>query len=201
MANTNRPFGLMPVKNLGGGDAVMRVNRYYIPASLSAVTVGTPVTLGGTASTTDTINGAFVGYGIPSIAIATGGGGNKVLGSIIGFDVIPGNLQSASGFNAASTGRIALVADHPDQEFDIVDDGASALAATDVGLNANLTIGTATQAGGDTSSLDTTTPATTSTFQLKILGLAPEAGNTFAAYAKWRVKINNHCLGNVVAGV
>ncbi len=199
MANSYRPFGLQPVKNDNG--TLMRVNRYYIPNSLNAVAVGTPVTLSGTASTVDTINGAFVGYGIGSIAIATGGDGNKVLGSIVGFDVIPGNLQTASGFNAASTTRIALVADHPDQEFDIVDDGVAALAATDVGLNANLTIGTATQLNGDTSSLDTSTPAGTSTFQLKITGLAPEAGNTFAAYAKWRVKINNHCLGNVVAGV
>lgn len=199
MANTYRPLGLMPVKNDNG--TVMRTNRYYIPASLASATVGTPVTLSGNSSTVDTINGAFVGYGIPEIAIATGGDGNKILGSIVGFDVIPGNLQTASGFNAASTLRVAIVADHPEQEFDIVDDGLAALASTDVGLNANLTIGTATQAGGDSSSLDTTTPAADATFQLKILGLAPEAGNTFAAYAKWRVKINNHCLGNIVAGV
>ncbi len=200
MANTYRPIGLMPVKNDNG--TVMRTNRYYIPASLASATVGTPVTAGTTSSTVNTVNGAFVGFGIGQIAIATGGDANKLLGSIVGFDVIPGNLQTASGFNPASTQRIAIVADHPDQEFDIVDDGVGAgLAATDVFLNANLTVGTATQAGGDTTSLDTTTPATDATFQLKILGLAPEAGNTFAPYAKWRVKINNHCLGNIVAGV
>lgn len=199
MANTYRPNGLQPVKNNNG--TVMRTNRYYIPASLNAVTEGTVVTLGGTSSTADTINGAFVGFGIPSVVVATGGDGNKILGPIVGFDVIPGNLQTASGFNPASTGRIAFVADDPNQEFDIVDDGLAALAATDVGLNANLTIGTATQTGGDSTSLDTTTPATDATYQLKILGLAPEAGNTFAAYAKWRVKINNHCLGNIVVGV
>lgn len=198
MANSYRPMGLLPVKNNNG--TVMRVNRYFIPASLSAVTVGTPVDLGGTASNTDTIDGAFTGFGIPSIVVATGGDGNKLLGSIIGFDVIPGNLQTASGFNPASTARIALVADDPEQEFDVVDDGLAALAATDVGSNANLTIGTATQAGGDTTSMNTSVN-TTATFQLKILGLAPEAGNTFAANAKWRVKINNHRLGNVTLGV
>lgn len=200
MSNSYKPFGLMPVKN-SNGSGVMRTNRYYIPASLDAMSIGTPVTLASTANTVDTVNGAFVGYGIPSIAIATGADANKLLGSVVGFDVIPGNLESASGFNAASTARIAYVADHPDQEFEIVDDGLAALAATDVSLNANLTIGTATQVQGDTSSLDTTTPNTDATFQLKILGLAPEAGNTFAASAKWRVKINNHNFGNIVAGV
>ena len=199
MANTYRPFGLMPVKNNNG--TVMRTNRYYIPASLAAATVGTVVDLGGTSSNTDTINGAFVGYGIPSVVIATGGDGNKVLGPIVGFDVIPGNLQTASGFNAASTGRIAFVADDPEQEFDIIDDASAALAATDVGTNANLVIGTATQASGDTTSLAASTVATTNTFQLKILGLAPEAGNTFATSAKWRVKINNHRFGNITLGV
>lgn len=200
MSNSYRPNGLQPVKNNNGD--VIRTNRYYIPASLNAVSEGTVVTLGGTSSTVDTINGAFVGFGIPSVVVATGGDGNKILGPIVGFDVIPGNLTTASGFNAASTARIAIVADDPNQEFDIVDDGVgSGLAATDVGLNANLTIGTATQAQGDTTSLDTTTPATDATYQLKILGLAPEAGNTFAPYAKWRVKINNHCLGNIVVGV
>lgn len=201
MANNYRPNGLMPVKNNNGN--VIRTNRYYVPASLASLTVGSVVTVGGTSSTVDTINGAFTGFGIPSILLATGGDANKVLGAITGFDVIPSNLIGASGYNPASTERIAYVSDDPEQEYDIIDDGVGAgLAATDVGLNANLTIGTVNAFSKvDSTSLDTTTPAGTATFQLKILGLAPEAGNTFAAYAKWRVKINNHCLSNIVAGV
>ncbi len=189
----------MPVINNNG--TVMRFRRYYIPSSLNAVTIGTPVTIGGSASTVDTIDGAFVGIGIPSIAVATGGDTNKLLGSIIGFDIIPGNLQTASGFNSASQIRIALVVDDPEQEFDIVDDGNTPLTASAVGNNANITIGTASQTSGDSSSLNTSSVTTTATYQLKILGLSPEAGNTFAANAKWRVKINNHCLANIVAGV
>lgn len=200
MSNSYRPFGLMPVKNNNG--TVMRTNSYKIPASLaSAVTIGTIVTLSGNSSNTDTINGAYSGFGIPEIAIATAGSGNKLLGAITGFDVIPGNLDTASGFNAASTARIAYVSDDPDQEYHIVDDGVTAMDSTYVGLNANVLIGTANQVQGDTSSLNSSTPATTAAFQLKILGLAPEAGNTFTPFAKWRVKINNHCLSNVVAGV
>ena len=200
MSNSYRPFGLMPVKNNNG--TVMRTNRYYIPASLAAVTIGTVVTLAGNSnSATDTTNGAYSGFGISEIAVATAGSGNKLLGSITGFDVIPGNLDTASGFNPASTIRIAYVTDDPDQEYDIVDDGVVVMGSTYVGLNANVLIGAVNQVQGDTSSLNSSTPATTAAFQLKILGLAPEAGNTFAAFAKWRVKINNHCLGNVVAGV
>ncbi len=135
MSNSYRPNGLMPVKNNNGD--VIRTNRYYVPASLNAISVGTVVNLGGTSSTVDTINGAFVGYGIPSIVVATGGDGDKILGAITGFDVIPSNLTAASGFNPASTARIAFVADDPNQEFDIVDDGVGAgLAETPILLSA-----------------------------------------------------------------
>ena len=58
MSNSYRPFGLMPVKNNNG--TFLRVNRYYIPASLNAVAVGTPVTIAGDSSQVNTINGAFV---------------------------------------------------------------------------------------------------------------------------------------------
>ena len=139
---------------------------------------------------------------MPSIVVATGGTTNKILGSIVGFEVLPTDLFKA-GYNAANSARIVYVADDINQEFAIVDDGIGTLAITDVNLNANLTIGTVDAFTNiDSTSLNTTTPpASTAAFQLKILSLLDEPLNEVAAYATWRVKINNHRLANAVVGV
>lgn len=199
MANTARPFGLKAISN----DGIVRFNRYWAPASLASLGINTPVTLGTTSNSANTTNGQETPAGtMPTIAVATGGDGNALLGSIVGFEVLPTDLFKA-GYNAASTGRIVYVADGLDQEYAIVDDGASAIGIASVNLNANLTVGTVDAfTNVDSSSLDTTTPNTTSTFQLKILSAldVPENDATLV-YATWRVKINNHVRGNVTAGV
>jgi len=198
MANSARPFGLKAISNNG----VVKFGRYFAPASLASLGINTPVNLGGTSNSTNTINGQLTPAGtIPSIVVATGGDTNKLLGSIVGFEVLPTDLFKA-GYNAASTARIVYVADDVEQEYAIVDDGVGTLAITDVGLNANLTMGTVDAITNiDSSSLDTTTPAGDATFQLKILGLLDEPGNEVAAYATWKVKINNHVLANITTGV
>lgn len=199
MANAARPFGLQAIRTSDGG--YLRVNRYWAPASLASLGIGTPVNLGGTSNTANTTNGQDTPAGtMPSIVVATGGDTNKLLGSIVGFETIPTDLFKA-GYNAANTGRIVYVADHPEQQFAIVDDGVSALAATDVGQNANLTVGTVNAFTNVDSTSMNTTVNTTSTFQLKILGLLDTPGNALGAYATWKVQINNHVLANVTTGV
>lgn len=198
MANAARPFGLKAITNNG----VCKFGRYFAPASLASLGINTPVNLGGTSNSANTINGQLTPAGsIPSIVVATGGDTNKLLGSIVGFEVIPTDLFKR-GFNAASTARIVYIADDVEQEFAIVDDGVGTLAITDVGLNANLTVGTVDATTEvDSTSLDTTTPATDATFQVKILGLYDTPGNEVAVFATWRVRINNHILSNIVTGV
>jgi len=198
MANTTAAYGLKPVSNNG----ILRVNPYYVPASLASLGIGTPVVRGGTSNTAATINGQHCPSGsLASIAVATGGDGNALTGSIVGFELIPTDLFKA-GYNPASTERIAFVSDHPDQQYTIIDDGANLLAVTSVGLNANLTVGTVNAFTGlDSTTLDTSTPATDATFQLKILGLSNRQNNELALSAEWVVKINNHTDSNVVAGV
>lgn len=198
MANAARPYGLKAIRNKG----IVNRNRYYVPASLASLGINTPVNIGGTSNPVNSINGQLIPAGtLRSIVVATGGDGNKLLGSIVGFEVLPTDLFKR-GFNAASSERIVYVADDPDQEFAIVDDGANLLAITDVGNNANLTVGTVNATTEvDSTSLDTSTPATDATFQLKILGLLDEPGNEVALYATWRVKINNHIDANIVTGV
>lgn len=198
MANTTAAYGLKPVSNNG----ILRVNPYYVPASLASLGIGTPVVRGGTSNTAATINGQHYPSGsLASIAVATGGDGNALTGSIVGFELIPTDLFKA-GYNTASTERIAFVSDHPDQQYTIIDDGANLLAVTSVGLNANLTVGTVNAFTGlDSTTLDTSTPATDATFQLKILSLSNRQNNELALSAEWVVKINNHTDSNVVAGV
>lgn len=198
MANTTAAYGLKPVSNSG----ILRIRPYYVPASLASLGIGTPVVRGGTSNSAASINGQSYPSGtLASLAVATGGDGNALTGSIVGFELIPTDLFKA-GINPASTERVAYVCDHPDQEYNIIDDSAGTLAITDVGLNANLTVGTVNAFTGlDSTTLDTTTPASTATFQLKILGLSNRENNELAAGAEWVVKINNHTDSNVVAGV
>ena len=198
MANNTAAYGLKPISN----DGIVRFNPYYVPASLASLGIGTPVVRGGTSNTVATINGQSYPAGtLASIAVATGGTTNPLTGAIVGFELIPTDLFKA-GYNAASTERVAYVSDHPDQQYTIIDDAAGTLAVTDVGLNANLTVGTVNAFTGlDSTTLDTTTPATTVGFQLKILGLSNRQNNELAAGAEWVVKINNHTDANAVVGV
>lgn len=198
MANTTTAYGLRPSSN----DGIIRIRPYYAPASLASLGLGTPVIRSGTSNTVTTINGqAYPAGSLASIAVATGGDGNKLTGSIVGFELIPTNLFVA-GYNAASTQRVVYVADHPNQLFTIIDDASATLAVTDVGLNANLVVGTVNATTGlDSTTLAASTVATTATFQLKILGLNNRVGNELGTGAEWLVKINNHTDANIVAGV
>ncbi len=210
MANPNTPNGLQAVYNSALGPT--KLTPYYISNAQSAMAVGTPVTLTGTSNSENVLFGKEWPAGtLPGIAVATGGDGNKLLGSIVYFEPAGSSGASGSGgfnltpsaiYNPANTVGIAYVADAVDQEFVIVDDG-TALAVTDIGLNANLTIGAVnTTIGMDTSSLDTSTPATTATFQLKILRLNNRPNNVIgSANGEYVVRINNHLFGNITLGV
>lgn len=187
-----------PVKDLSDAPVL---NRYYIAADDSYdYAMGTPLTLAGGSSTADFINGAYVNQGIQKVTRATGGDGQKLVGFVCGFDTVPLDFTTnGSGINQSGQVRIVLVADNPDQVWEGI--CTSALTAADASKNANVTIGTVnTTTRIDSSSINSSVN-TTSTFQLKLLGLAPIVGNSFGANQVLRFKINNHCYGNVVAGV
>tara|TARA_R110002110_G_scaffold195204_1_gene404517 strand:- start:515 stop:1111 length:597 start_codon:yes stop_codon:yes gene_type:complete len=198
MTNSNNPNGLMATS----GQAVSS-NEYYIPNTLAKLSIGTVVALSGTSNTTSTIKGQNFPIGsLPAIVVATGGTGNAILGSIIGFVVSQDDMSVQSGVNPASTEGIAIVADDPTQIFEIVDDGLNIIAPTSIGLNANLTIGTVNAVGVDSTKLKTSDIATTVGFQLKILGVSKEIGNEGNALnTKFVVSINNHQRASNTVGV
>jgi hypothetical protein len=203
MTNSNTPYGLVPVKN--SPFVEIPKNYYYIPSSYgTALFIGDPVIKTGTSNTANVLGDArpFAAGSLPEINKATAGDANKITGVIIGFLANPLNLNIA--YNPASTERVAIVADNPLQEFQIQEETAgTALAVTAVGLNANVVFAESgsTVTGLSGVELDTSTPATDATFQLKILRLVDAPDNAIGQHAKWRVKINNHTEANVTSGI
>lgn len=98
--------------------------------------------------------------------------------------------------NYATVGQDVMIADHPDQLF--VAQATAAIATTDVGQNASLSLGTASTAYKmSRSEVDQSTLATTATLAVKILGIAEAIDNTAnSADNDIIVKINNHSLGS-----
>lgn len=202
MANSNTPMGLAPIKNNGGE---VDKNYYYIPSSYAtALFIGDPVVKTGTSNTANVVAGGrtYAAGSLPEINKATAGDGNAITGVIIGF--LPNFDDTSKAFRPASIEAIAIVADNPAQRFEIQEETAGTpLAATSVGLNANLVYAESgsTVTGMSGAELDTSTPATTATFQLKIKRLIDRADNAIGQHAKWEVIINNHTEANNTAGI
>ncbi|RAK52127.1 hypothetical protein [Phenylobacterium deserti] len=180
MANTNIATGFKPV-GARGGSYSGQINRYYVPASdATALFIGDPVVIAGDGDTT----------GVASVTRATAGTAGRVTGVVVGFD--PDPTIRTNGYRAASTAAYVLVADDPDLICEVQEDAVGgALAAVDIGLNADMIAGsgsTATKLSGF--QLDTSTKATTATLQLRILGFVQRADNEVGANAKVLVRFN-----------
>jgi hypothetical protein len=182
MANDNSPRGLRPVRHRNGAPYNGAVTRYYVPASDStALYLGDPVIIAGSADAD----------GVASVTRATAAGGAYILGVVVGVE--PASRDSTT-YRPASTAAYVFVADDPDLVFEIQEDAVGgALAAADVGLNADLVAGSGSTATGYSGfQLDTSTKATTNTLQLRILGFVQRANNEIGANAKVLVGINLH---------
>ena len=192
MANVNTPFGLVPYRDSAGRPFTGQGKLYYVAASDgTALYPGDPVILSGPADAD----------GVPGVIRATAAGGAYITGAVIAVEPTMGagaNGRDSTLYRAASTERYVWVADDPDTEFLIQEDAVGgALAAADVGLNADLIAGAASTYNQSGWQLDTSTKATTNTLQLRILGFAQRVGNEVGANAKVRVKINLHSSRNL----
>lgn len=196
MANANRPSGLTPVGYLNGAAWNGQARLYSIASGQTyAIGPGDPVISNGTADadglagvvragTTGTTSGALRGVCIG-------------VGKYKGLMANPSNLDTAVWPAAAATAGYCLVVDDPRVIFEIQEESnGTQLAATEVGLN-QVMLAAATGTYCSTFMLRSysgATPATTSTLQLRLLGLKQVQNNTFGAYAKWLVMINVHEL-------
>lgn len=196
--------GFRPVKHMNGSPFNGQVNRYMISASDSAATnVGDFVQLSD--------NNALVdqqGFGVyPAVERIGSGTAVPIVGVIVGFEVDYSNLNTGN-YRAASTRRIALVADSPDLLFSGPQDGTGGVvAAASVGLNVAINLGTASTSAPYASgmSVDSSTVATTSTLPLQILGVTASPDNdetSTSRPAELLVRINTHAFNAAgLAGV
>lgn len=196
--------GFRPVKHLNGSPFNGQVNRYMISASDAAVTnVGDFVQLSGDDALVDT-----AGFGVyPAVERIGSGTAVPIVGVIVGFEVDYSNLN-AGAYRAASTRRVALVADAPDLIYAAPQDGAGGVvAAASVGLNAAIALGTAASTVPYASgmSVDSSTVATTATLPLQIVGVVASPDNdvtSTARPAELLVRINTHAYNAAgLAGV
>jgi hypothetical protein len=194
--------GFRPVKHLTGAPYNGQLNRYMISASNSAVTnVGDLVVLSTDASLVDGDQGVY-----PAVSRAASGTAAAIVGVVVGFEPDYNNLNTGN-FRAASTRRVALVADSPDLIFAAPQDAVGGVvAAASVGLNVAVNLGTAVAVAPWNSgmSVDSSTVATTNTLPLKIVGVtaAPDQDVTSTGRpAELLVMINTHQYANGIAGV
>lgn len=104
----------------------------------------------------------------------------------------------------AASGADVLVADHPDQRFTCQGDDSTIDAQTDIGLNYDFVVGSAsTTYRRSGMQVDASTQATTATLPLKLIGIDRSVDNALGSYVKGIYRINNHQNGSStgVAGV
>lgn len=198
MPNVNRPSGLSPVKYLGGADWDGKANMYYIAAAdTNPFFIGDVVALNNTADAT---------RGIQGVTLATAG--NAAVGVVVGIGtnpeggpyINPDNLTLVSRpTGAQSVPYYALVVDDPYVIFEAQEDGVGgAIAAASSSKNVNLIYAApATGVRVSGTMIDSSTVNTTSTLNLKLMGLVRRfegngSLNTYGANAKWLCMINNH---------
>lgn len=201
MPNANRPSGLKPIEYLDGSPYNGKSMMCFIPqADANAYAIGDPVRLAGSADA----------RGVPSIVLATAGATNPVLGAIVGAG---GTVYGAAQTDPATTGDstvipatktkgyYVLVSTDPNIVYEVQEGGAGgALAAANVGLNANLLAGS--NSGFQSGWLvDNSGTGTGITLQVQLLGLVQRLDNEFGQYAKWKVRINVHQFKSGTAGI
>lgn len=201
MANVTTGYGLQLYGTKNGKQP--RIRPYYIPSSYAtALYVGSPVVKTGTSNTASAF-GFKIGQ-LPEINHA--GTTGAITGVITSFGIIPSSWDASPSYNTASTERVAMVCDDPEAIFEVRVNGS--LAATDIGLNANISAasGGSTVTGNSTVELDLSSKATTSTLQLKILRLSDsysvlDTNDAAADGAQVYTVINNHTEANSTAGI
>lgn len=181
MANVDAPRGARPVRHRNGAPYTGSANRYYVGSGDStAIFLGDFVKSSGSADSD----------GIPGIAQAAAG--DAIRGVVVGIEP---TTDESPKHRAASTEAYIYVADDPDLVFEIQEDSVGgALAAANVGQNADVIVGTGSTTTGLSAMEIDSSSATASTAQLRIMALVQMADNEIGTNAKWEVMINEHEL-------
>ena len=204
MANTNTPFGLAVYRGGGSYAGNQQTTLYSIP-------------------TTDTTNAYYMGdavkaaasgdlNGVPNVTLCAGT--DPLRGAVVGISPVPIGAASIQGValslenNYVPVTKVTpwyvLVEDDPTTVFMMQDDGIT--TAKIVAASCNLNFSITVTAGATTNSSSgsvilSSSFATTSSLNMKALGLAQLPGNGFSAYAKWLCRINLSELTGSFVGI
>lgn len=195
--------GFRPVKHMNGSPYNGQVNRYMISVSDTQVTnVGDFVQLSDNPALVDPSEGVY-----PAVERIGSGSAVPIVGVIVGFEVDYSNLN-AGAYRAASTRRVALVADASDIIYAAPQDAVGGVvAAASVGLNVAINLGTAASTAPYASgmSVDSSTVLGTATLPLQVMGVTASPDNdvtSTARPAELLVRINTHAFNAAgLAGV
>lgn len=185
MANEDKPSGCRIVGSKSGFHEGQLTRMAILAADTVATFVGDVVKLTGTATA----------EGIPSIAQAAAT--DTPCGIIVSFEPDGANLELKH--RQASTLRYAMVNTDPNVLFEIQEDSVgNSMPITDVGSNADITVGTgSTTSGLSAMEIDSTSAASTATLVLAIEGLVQRPDNEIGDNAKWLCSFNVHQYGSV----
>lgn len=186
MANVDAPFGLRPVKHVGGAPYNGAGNVYFVNAA-QVIAPGDPVLITGDADTN----------GIPRVARATAG--SRITGVMLGKTNGAGTLlQDSTQTTTASVDQYLLVCDDPTVIYEAQSDGD--LDAGDIGSNTDLVTANAVN---DRSAweLNSATHDVTATLTVRVLRLVPDDRNALGANAVAEVLINTHTMSQGVGSL
>jgi hypothetical protein len=179
-------FGAKPVRKLQGGE--LRTRAY-----VAAATEGSVLCQGEFVELDGAIDSKT---GLPTVKLATAG--NALLGVVVGMEADPTDPLNGD-YRKASTRRVMYICDDPDAIFQIQEDAVGgSVSAANIAVSANADIivsaGTSTTRISGTM-LDSST-ATTSSANLKIVGIVRDDVNTAAQSggAVLEVMIFEHAL-------
>lgn len=193
MANADFAHGFKAVQYLNGQPYTGAVITYNVPSGDgTALFVGDPVKLAGTATTVNGIIYADV------IQAATG---DRVVGVVEGFAVDPTNLESK--YRLASTQRLVYCSPAEQLEYEVQEvSGGTPLTANDISLNANFVVGSGnTTTGFSGVELNNATEATGNTLDVQITAFVNRPDNEIGEHAKWLVRFNKLQHADQVAGI
>ena len=185
MANVDRPNGFRPVGHLSGGAFTGRVRKYY--------SINDNLFLGDLVEkeATGTASGSGGYAGVDRMDTGTG---DILVGCVVGWEINPDSLNAMH--HAASATLAVYINDDPMTIYEGQCDGT--LAVTDIGLNADVTLGAgSTTTGASGMEIAASGAATTIATPLKIMGLVEREDNDVAsANANWLVMLNLHAYKN-----
>ena len=185
MANVDRPNGFRPVGHLSGGAFTGRVRKYY--------SINDNLFLGDLVEKEATGTASGSG-GYPGVDRMDSGTADILVGCVVGWEINPDSLNAMH--HAASATLAVYINDDPMTIYEGQCDGT--LAVTDIGLNADVTLGAgSTTTGASGMEIAASGAATTIATPLKIMGLVEREDNDVSsANANWLVMLNLHAYKN-----